>query len=259
MLDWRLFFILTSLCIPGILFIIPTTKNIYISLKESHVSNMKYLSKNKFIIVSTTQTLTLVIIATLFGTAVNHKINLQAPFLEGLASGQIIWDNLRYQIFPALSVGIGGALIFLIAYYFIFMPFLDKKTIRCMRDLRMSVGIWGRVFYGGIVEEVLCRWGLMAFFVWIGALLLGSPTDLVLWAAIFISGLFFGLAHLPGYLLFGCKKTTSFIATVIILNLWASIIFGWLFWHYGLCSAIIAHVLFHIIWYPFDLYSQRIA
>ncbi len=254
MFNWALFFILIGLCTPGILFIIPVTKNIYKFIKQSLPTGKKLPSEKIFIIISIIQSLILISIAAAFGTAVSNKTNLHAPFLEALVSGKNFWDALQPQILPSLIVGTGGAIIFLIAYYGICRPRLDKKTIRCMEDLRMASGIWGRVFYGGVVEEVLCRWGLMMFFVWIGALLLGGPYPFILWAAILISGLLFGLGHLPAYLSFGCEKTPSFIISMLGLNLWASIIFGWLFWHYGLCAAIIAHALFHIIWYPFDLY-----
>jgi hypothetical protein len=40
---------------------------------------------------------------------------------------------------------------------------------------------------------------------------------------------------------------------MISLNLWASLIFGWLFWQYGLLAAMLAHMLFHLVWWPFDL------
>jgi hypothetical protein len=41
---------------------------------------------------------------------------------------------------------------------------------------------------------------------------------------------------------------------MIVLNLWATLICGWLFWQYGLLAAIIAHMLYHLIWLPFDLH-----
>lgn len=254
MFEWTLLFILIVLCMPGILFLIPTTKIIYKSIKGRLPAGKKIPSENGFIIISIIQTLVLVAIAAAFGIAVRYKTNLHAPFLEALANNQRLWSALQPQIIPSFIVGAGGAIIFLLAYYFIFRPRLDKKTVYCMESLRKSVGIWGRIFYGGIVEEVLCRWGLMAFFVWIGTLLFGAPSSLITWIAIIFSGLLFGLAHLPGYLSFGCEKTSIFISSVIGLNLWASIIFGWLFWHYGLCAAILAHALFHIVWYPFDYY-----
>ena len=109
----------------------------------------------------------------------------------------------------------------------------------------------------GIFEEVLTRWGLMSLFVWIGVLLANDPTPTVMWIAIVISGILFGLGHLPSHLALGCKKTPAFFTAVISLNLWAALIFGWLFWHYGLVSAILAHMVFHIVWLPFDLYFYR--
>ncbi|MDR3476599.1 MAG: CPBP family intramembrane metalloprotease [Gammaproteobacteria bacterium] len=229
------------------------TKNIYKFIKVSLPTAKKLPSRKLFIIISTVQTLILISLAAAFGVAASNQTNLHAPFLEALVSGKIAWDALQPQILPSLVVGIAGAVIFLMVYYGVCRPRLDKKTIQCMESLRMSSGIWGRVLYGGIVEEVLSRWGLMMFFVWVGTFF-GGPSPFILWAAIIISGLLFGLGHLPAYLSFGCKKTPAFMISMLGLNLWASIIFGWLFWHYGLCAAMIAHALFHLVWYPFDVY-----
>jgi membrane protease YdiL (CAAX protease family) len=254
MFNWSLFFILIGLCIPGVLFIIPVTRNIYKFIKQGLPTAKKLPSEKIFIMISTIQTLILISISAAFGTSVSNKTNLHAPFFESLVSGQNAWNALQPQILPSLIVGTVGAVIFLIIYYGVCRPRLDKNTVQCMENLRMSSGILSRVFYGGVVEEVLSRWGLMMFFVWIGTLLLGAQPPFILWAAIVISGLLFGLGHLPAYLSFGCAKTPNFIISMLSLNLWASIIFGWLFWHYGLCAAIIAHAVFHIVWYPFDLY-----
>lgn len=254
MFNWKLFFILIAICIPGILFIIPTTKVIYKSVRQQLQTKKRNLTETRFIIISVFQTLIVVAIAAAFGTAINYRIGLHAPFFKALSGNQNIWIELQPQLLPSFITGIGGVMLFLMAYYLIFRPHLDNQTIKCMENLRTSVGIFGRVFYGGIVEEVLCRWGLMAFFVWIGVLLFGVPKPFIYWGGILISGILFGMGHLPAYLFFGCKKSFNFISTVIGLNLLASIIFGWLFWHYGLCAAMIAHALFHITWYPFDLY-----
>lgn len=257
MFNWTLLCLLIAICIPGILSLMPTTQTIYASLKQTLPAKKKLPSKNIFIILSIIQTFILIIIASAFGTAVNHNLHLHAPFLEALSHHQSGWLALQSQLLPSCIAGIGGAAIFLSAYYFIARPRLDAQTVKCMESLRLSAGICARIFYGGIVEEVLCRWGLMAFFVWLGALLFGEPSPAIMWAAILISGLLFGIGHLPSYLAFGCKKTPAFITTAITLNLWASIIFGWLFWHDGLGSAIIAHMLFHITWYPIDLFIAR--
>ncbi len=71
-----------------------------------------------------------------------------------------------------------------------------------------------------------------------------------------VSGILFGLGHAPGYLAAGCRKTPALFATMISLNLWGSLIFGWLFWRYGLLVAMVAHSLFHLVWLPFDLHQR---
>jgi hypothetical protein len=40
-------------------------------------------------------------------------------------------------------------------------------------------------------------------------------------------------------------------------NLWATLICGWLLWQYGLLAAMIAHMLFHLVWLPFDVHLSR--
>jgi membrane protease YdiL (CAAX protease family) len=94
----------------------------------------------------------------------------------------------------------------------------------------------------------------MTFFAWLGSLLVGGPTPGVIWTVIVVSGALFGLGHLPSYRLAGCQVTPMLLALTIVLNLWAALICGWLFWRYGLLAAMIAHVLYHLVWLPFDLY-----
>ncbi|OGT38391.1 MAG: hypothetical protein A3F12_07755 [Gammaproteobacteria bacterium RIFCSPHIGHO2_12_FULL_38_14] len=97
----------------------------------------------------------------------------------------------------------------------------------------------------------------MTFLIWIATLFLGYQNIFIVWFAIILSSILFAVGHLPGYLSLGCKKTVGFVVSMIGLNLWAGVIFGWLFWKYGLSAAIIAHILFHAIWHPFDCYHWR--
>ena len=127
-----------------------------------------------------------------------------------------------------------------------------------MEELRNNIGIWGRIFYGGIVEEILTRWGMLTLFIWLFKLIFNTINSLTIWASILISGILFALGHLPSYLGAGCKKTPMFLSLMITLNLLASLIFGWLFWQHGLLAAMLAHSIFHIVWYPFDLHFKRL-
>ncbi|MBV8801972.1 MAG: CPBP family intramembrane metalloprotease [Gammaproteobacteria bacterium] len=257
MFNWVVFLTIIAICIPGIAFFIPTIGIMYESIKQKLPATKKIPSVKKFILISIIQTFVFISIAAAFGTAVINKVNLHAPLIKAFVNNKSIWLALQPKLIHTIIISAGGAIIFLMVYYLVVRPNLDAQTIKCMERLRMSVGIWGRIFYGGVVEEILCRWGLMTFFVWLGILFLGDKNTMILWTAIILSGVLFGIGHLPGYLTFGCKKTPAFITSVIGLNLWAAIIFGWLFWHYGLWAAIIAHILFHLFWYPFDLYYQR--
>lgn len=258
MFNWVLFLCLVGVSALGAIVAISQLLN---TLEKTVLSKLpagtKIPPKPILIVVSVTQSLILVAVAAAVGTAVAYRVDLQAPFFEALVSGGSIWSALRPQIIPALIAGVGGAIVFIAAYYLIFRPRLDDQTVKSMENLRIGLGVWGRILYGGIYEEVLTRWGLMSLFVWLGALIAGDPTSVVVWISIVISGILFGLGHLPSHLRAGCQKTPLFLTLVISLNLWAALIFGWLFWQYGLISAMIAHMLFHIVWLPFDLYFYK--
>jgi hypothetical protein len=71
------------------------------------------------------------------------------------------------------------------------------------------------------------------------------------------SGLLFGIGHLPGYITAGCVPTPTFLALMLFLNLWATVVCGWLLWEHGLLAAMIAHMLYHLVWYPFDVRFYR--
>jgi len=154
---------------------------------------------------------------------------------------------------------VAGALFFLTAYYGFFVRRLDPGSVHAIDELRNRIGIRGRVLYGGAVEEVLMRWGLMTVLVWLGALLAGEPSTGVMWAAILISGVVFGLGHAPSVLAAGGRRTPMLFAATISLNLWAGTIFAWLYWHYGLEAAMMGHALFHLVWWPVDVRVYRRA
>ena len=113
------------------------------------------------------------------------------------------------------------------------------------------MGIESRLLYGGIVEEVLIRWGLMSLLAWIFGLILSSGA--ALWSSIVVAGIVFGLAHMPSYFAAGCRKSVAVITGMIVLNLWAGIVFGYLFSEFGITSAVLSHMVLHVCWYPFDV------
>lgn len=220
-------------------------------------------SPSRMAFVSGTQVLVLVVVAAALGAAFASRVGLRAPFFEALSSGRPAWPAIAPQLIPALVLGIGGAAILLTLYYGLFRRWLDPETVRLTEALRIRVGVANRVLFGGIVEEILFRWGVMSFVAWVAIQLGGSlipkpgggalsldPT--VFWIANAVAGIVFGLGHLPGVVGIGIPVTRGLLATMILLNLWAGLVFGWLFWRYGLLSAMLAHAMFHIVWLPID-------
>jgi hypothetical protein len=240
-------------CVPGVLLGVHSTLATLGRLAEQRLPPDKEKPPMPVMLaLAAVQSVVLVGVATAIGTVTAPRVGLEAPFFQALADGGPLWPAIRPQLLPSVVVGVIGALVFIVAYYRFFRPRLDDETVQRMEELRNSIGIWGRVLYGGVVEEVLTRWALMSLLAWLGALLVGNHGPAVIWMAIVVSGILFGLGHAPSYLAAGCHKTPMFFTTMISLNLWASLIFGWMFWQYGLLAAMLAHALFHLVWLPFD-------
>ena len=76
----------------------------------------------------------------------------------------------------------------------------------------------------------------------------GKSADFMLWFAIVLSAVLFGLGHLP--VTASLVALTPLIVTrAIVLNGIGGIAFGWLYWRKGLESAMIAHFSTDIILY----------
>jgi hypothetical protein len=258
MANWLVFLCLLVLSLPGIVVTVPSAvKSMESRIKENVRPGKKIPSMKVIIVLGILQSVILVMVADAAGSITTPLIGFSAPFFEALVTGRNIWASLEPQLLPSLVLGIGGGAVFVTLYYLVFRPRLDEETVKAMEKLRMDLGLSGRILYGGIVEEILTRWGLQSVVVWVGYVVTGVVTATTIWISIIIAGVLFGLGHLPSYLGAGCKKTPMFLAFEITLNLWASLIFGWLFWDYGLVSAMIAHALFHLVWYPFDVRKSQ--
>jgi hypothetical protein len=258
MFEWKLFLVLVLVCVPGVLVVVPGALSSAEATARKQLPEGKELPRREVMLATGFVPPFLFIgIAAAVGTALAARVGLGAPFFEALISGDPVWPALQPQLLPALGLSVAGTLILLAAYYGFFRRRLDPETAHKIDELRNKLGIWGRVLYGGVAEEVLMRWGLMTVLVWLGTLLVGQPSAGVMWAVILLSGVLFGLGHAPSYVAAGARPTPIFFAAIVLLNLWAGTIFGWLYWHYGLAAAMIGHALFHLVWWPVDVRVYR--
>jgi len=110
-----------------------------------------------------------------------------------------------------------------------------------------------RLLYGGITEEILLRWGVMApiaFGLWWVRNRIGErmeePPAAVLWVAIVASAVAFGVGHLSA-LAPTFDLTPVLVVRTVLLNAIVGVALGWLFWRRSLETAMVAHAAFHVV------------
>ena len=180
------------------------------------------------------------------GCALAPTLGLRAPVFEALAGSTPVVAALRPLLVPGLLGGfVGGA--FLIAITYAAPPELAAAAQKIV--LPLSV----RILYGGITEELLLRWGVMSLILWLLWRFIqrspGQPTALLVWVAIVGSAVLFGVGHLPAAQALVGSLTFQVVVFVVVGNAAFGALAGWLFWRFGLESAMLAHAVAHVVAY----------
>lgn len=196
---------------------------------------------------SLAQSAFLIALAVWSGVALAPKVGFRAPVFEAAVTGRSIASALRPQVRPGLIAGVlGGAALFAIGGY------ASPAALAAVQQ-RFALPILARLLYGGITEELLLRWGLMTALVWLAWRVLqrrsGTPRAVYVWLAIIVSALLFGAGHLPAAFMLIGKLTPDIVLFVVGVNAAFGMLFGCLFWRYGLEAAMIAHAAAHLVAY----------
>jgi membrane protease YdiL (CAAX protease family) len=194
---------------------------------------------------SLAQSSVLLALAVWSGVALAPRVGLRAPAFEAAVTGRSVASALRPQLLPGLVAGVaGGAALFAVGGYAAPAALAEVQQ-------RFALPILARLLYGGITEEVLLRWGLMTALVWLAWRLLqrrsGAPRAASAWLAIVVSALLFGAGHLPAAAVLVGELTGELVLFVVGVNAAFGVLFGFLFWRYGLEAAIIAHATAHLV------------
>jgi len=208
------------------------------------------------LLASFAQSALLVALAVWAGVALANQVGLHAPACEAAAAAHPIGPALKPQLAPGLTAGVlGGMLLFALARY-------APAALVGISD-RFSPPLLARILYGGITEEVLIRWGLMTVLVWLAWRLLqrrtGTPRPFYIWLAIMASALLFGAGHLPTAAALLGNLTGDIVLFIVGANTAFGVLFGYLFWRYGLEAAMIAHGTAHVVSYVADLLFRLAA
>ena len=67
----------------------------------------------------------------------------------------------------------------------------------------------------------------------------------MVWTAIVLAALLFGIAHLPAMAAL-VALTPLIVIRTVLLNALGGLLFGWLFWQRSLEVAMVAHAAFHV-------------
>lgn len=87
----------------------------------------------------------------------------------------------------------------------------------------------------------------MTLIVWVSSKIFNGTKSIVYWIGIIVSALIFALGHFPIAYQTVENPTSGLLTYILIGNTIGGIIFGWLYWKKGLESAVMAHILAHII------------
>ncbi len=185
----------------------------------------------------------LVLIAVAIGTALYSKVNLTVPIIEkmvGLRSEEVDYaDILKYGVLGGVLSGISIVLVSQI-----FTPLLPAEFTELNNSLELTLA--ARFLYGGITEEILMRFGLMSFVVWLVSKIVGHTKSMVYWIGILIAAIVFAIGHFPAVYGIIEEPSSTLFMYIIIGNSIGGIIFGWLYWKKGLESAFLGHIFAHV-------------
>src|SRR5215471_16794655 len=193
-------------------------------------------------LLSIIQTTVLLSIAVLVGVALAHRVGLSSPAAEAFADRRTLVAALKPQIVPGLVGGLAGGIAIPLAWV-LWKAFLPPTFVTRAEALNLSLPFPTRLLYGGIVEELLLRWGVMTLLVWLAWRLFqkreGKPHAVWFVSAIIISSVVFGMGHLPLARVLAVDFTVAIVTYIVVANSLFGLIAGYLYWKRGLESAII--------------------
>jgi hypothetical protein len=199
------------------------------------------------VLLSGLQTAVLLALAVAVGAWLAPRVGLQAPAVSAWLSGQPVGPALRAQWLPGLCGGVAGAA---------WLWGLSRLAPEALRpsDPSSAMPLVVKVLYGGVTEELLMRWGVMALLLWLAWRMVqrgqGRPGSGLVALAVLCSALLFAVGHLPAAQAMAGALTVPVVAFVLVGNTAFGLVAGWLFARRGLEAAIIAHALAHLLSHP---------
>ena len=165
----------------------------------------------------------------------------------GLRSGLLRGDSIDVQTLAKLAgfavlAGVAVAVADHLA-----TPYWRAEGATQPQSLAEAANLGGLVLglsYGGVTEEILMRWGLMAGVM--AGLMRFLSRENAASSAIAIAAALFAIGHLPALAVAGVETTPALFSRVLLINAVLGLWFGWLYFKRDLESAMSAHMGVHI-------------
>jgi len=183
------------------------------------------------------------------GLGTGSKVGLDSPFARALVYGlpRPPCSSKRLGVAAALGAAVGA--VMLGGERLLFMPAMERAGLGATPRIAAWKGLLVS-FYGGITEELLLRLFAMSVLAWIGWRLFErarpAPSAVVYWAANVMAAVLFGVGHLPAAASIW-PLTPLVVARVVILNAAGGVVFGAIFWRWGVEHAMVSHFLTDIV------------
>lgn len=247
--------LLLVLCIASMILIIPYSITIQGDLLQQIPLPLSFI-----LLLNIIQNAVLYGIFIFIGMKLSRKIGLRIPILESLITKERLeTDAKRYSTISFFSGIIVGFLIAGIDLVFVnifenveFLKSYPSQPVPELWQILLALP------YGAFAEEVAMRFFIMTVLIWSGFKFTrnskgGIPRS-VIWSSIIIAAILFGASHLPTVLYYTGFSLLP-IFRIVFLNSLGGIVFGWLYWKYGLESAMFSHfgmdMVLHILLFPF--------
>ncbi|WP_042472629.1 CPBP family intramembrane glutamic endopeptidase [Bacillus ndiopicus] len=189
----------------------------------------------------------LLIIALVIGFFTAHKVGLKSVIIHPNARGKSKSEWIKGIKLAIILGSIAG--VVLRGFDYLLLPLLPDVIVELLQPYN-ALEFLSALLYGGIVEELLIRFGFMSLLVFVLWKLFdrksAKPSNWVFILTIFISTLLFALGHYGPTA--NATEMTAFIwFRMIFLNGFAGLFFGWIYWKLNLELAMLAHMFTHII------------
>lgn len=184
--------------------------------------------------------LLLLIVSVIVGSLLYRKVELFILRRADFNPNAIVGNVLLSGIVPGVVAG-----LLIIGVVLLFRQLIPTELAMLGKDTDLTPV--ARFMYGGVTEEILVRFGLMTLFVWLLSKISRSLSGAVYWIAIIGAALLFGAGHLPAMRLMVAQPSAMLVSYIMLANTLAGIVFGWVYWRYGLVFAMIAHAMAHVV------------